>query len=168
MAEDMKNDILRKLIAYNPMLSGYIYSLVEDWTVVEETLQETAVYMCEHWKDFTPGTDFGAWARTVAHNRCRELLHRENRQGRIKQSVSRNIPEEVWKEYSAYTPDRKKILDECVEALSEESRSLIAMRYEQGKSCSAVARAVSKSVDTVYMALSRIRQRLRNCVAEKS
>lgn len=167
MSEKKKNDILRKLIAYNTMLSGYIYSLAEDWAVVEEALQETAVYMCEHWKDFTPGTDFGAWARTVAHNRCREVLHREGRQDRIRESILRHIPDSVWEEYSVYPAEKKQALTECIQGFGKKSREIIRLRYEEGKSCTSISRIAKKSVDAIYMALSRIRQALKKCVEEK-
>ena len=162
-----KNDILRKLIKYNSMLSGYIYALVEDWTIVEEALQETAVFMCEHWKDFTLGTDFGAWARTVAHMRCREVLHREGREDRIKESVSHHIPDAVWTEFSVYPAEKKEALTECLKAVPAKGRKLLQLRYNEGKDCSHIARLFNKSVDAVYMALSRIRQGLKKCVEEK-
>ena len=38
-----RDEILRLLIKHNGTLSGYLYSLCEDWGIVEEALQEAAV-----------------------------------------------------------------------------------------------------------------------------
>src|SRR5262245_6293672 len=76
---DNRDDVLRMFLKHQDMLGAFVYSLVEDWEIVEEALQETAVYICSHWQDFTPGTNFGAWARTIARMRCREVLQQRRR-----------------------------------------------------------------------------------------
>ena len=165
--EEARDQILRLLIRHNGMLSGYIYSLVEDWTVVEETLQETAVFICNHWEDFTPGTNFGAWARTIARNRCREILHKEHRQYKMADSLADHIEEAAWDEYGDYSPSRKQALTQCLKELPSRYRAIIDMRYVKGCNCSKIAEAMEKSLESVYMTLTRIRRFLKKCIENK-
>jgi RNA polymerase sigma-70 factor (ECF subfamily) len=169
MTENDKNrdEILRLLIKYNGMLSGYIYSIVEDWTIVEEALQETAVFICNNWEKFTPGTNFGAWARTIARMRCLEILHQEKRQKRIATSVSEHIDDDVWDDYGEYSAERKQALGECMNKLPRKLSDIISMRYQRGLNCAAIADTLKKSLESIYMSLSRIRKSLKKCIEER-
>ncbi|MBN1672793.1 MAG: sigma-70 family RNA polymerase sigma factor [Kiritimatiellae bacterium] len=162
-----RDDLLRLLVKHNGMLSGYIYAMVEDWDIVEETLQETAVFMANRWQDFTPGTNFTAWARTVARNRCREILRGTHRQRRISEALEACIPEETWDEHGAYDAEKKKALIECLGALPEKSRRIMDLHYRAGKRGAEIAKILRQSVESLYMALSRIRQALKTCIEER-
>src|SRR4051812_18535563 len=74
-----RDDVLRAFLSQQVMLSSFLFSLTEDWDITEEALQETAIFICNRWQDFTPGTNAGAWLRTVARMRCREILQRRKR-----------------------------------------------------------------------------------------
>ena len=162
-----RDDVLRMLVKHNTMLSAYIYSLVEDWGIVEEALQETAVYVCNHWQDFQRGTSFAAWARTVAHMRSREALHRERREHKLRTAVAMEVPDEMWDRHGTHDTDRKRALTECLRRLSDKHRRILGMRYRTGRSCAGIADRLQQSIESVYMTLSRIRQLLRKCVEDR-
>ena len=166
---ERRDEVLKLFLNNNSMLSAYAYVLVEDWEIVQEALQEAALYMCHHWKKFTPGTNFGAWARTVTKMRCREIITREKRE-RLKADALRRdleecIPSENWDRHSADAAHRKAALARCMEKLPDRYRQLLKLRYLDGHRVKVVAELVKrKSIDSVYMALSRARRWLRECV----
>lgn len=53
-----REEVLRLFLQNRGMLSAFLFSLAEDWDMVEESLQDTAVFVCSRWRDFVPGTDF--------------------------------------------------------------------------------------------------------------
>ena len=59
------------------------------------------------------------------------------------------------------------LLDECKKELAECDRDLIERRYADGATTQSVAVEVGRSPDTVYKSLSRIHQRLFDCVNAK-
>src|SRR5215212_1444766 len=46
---------------------SYIYTLVPDRHDANDLLQETSLVICEKFHEFTPGTDFVAWACQIAY-----------------------------------------------------------------------------------------------------
>ncbi len=154
------------------MLSSFLYMLVEDWELVEEALQETAVFVCGRWQDFTPGTEFGAWARTVARMRCREVLQRRRRASGLSldpvlHDLADPISPEEWERVGHFSPRHKEALAQCLKALPDDQRHVVEMRYLAQQPCDRIAAHLAKSVEAVYMMLTRIRKRLRQCVESR-
>jgi RNA polymerase sigma-70 factor (ECF subfamily) len=171
-----RDDLMRLFLKNQDMVAAFLYSLVEDWELVEEAIQETTVYLCSHWNDYTPGTNFGAWIRTVARMRCREVLRVKQRSGKLLnrdfQAVADSLTQEKWDAHGASTSHHSQLLAECLKSLPESHRQIIEMHYKDEKSCEQIAVFLDKSLDALYMTLSRIRKRLKMCVerrlAEKS
>src|SRR6266513_2874968 len=46
---------------------SYIYTLVPDRHDANDLLQETSLVICEKFHEFSPGTDFVAWACQIAY-----------------------------------------------------------------------------------------------------
>ncbi len=170
MAEDQHKAVMRLMVKHQGMLSAYLYTMVEDWELVEEALQETAVFMAERYGDFELGTDFGAWARTVARNRCRELIRKSKRwkgNVRLDESLAGIIPEETWAAHGQIDPTRRQALADCVNRLPARQRRVMGMRYDQGLGCSSIAEQLSRSVDAIYMLISRAKQNLKLCIQKR-
>jgi RNA polymerase sigma-70 factor (ECF subfamily) len=163
-----REEVLRLFLQHQASLSGFLYAVAEDWEVVEEALQETAVFVCGRWQDFTPGTDFGAWARTVARLRCLEVLARRRRSAaRPLESVAEPVTDAEWSAHGAFSARRKEALARCVKALPDPHRRIVELHYVERQPCERVAEALRKRVEAVYMTLSRIRKRLRSCVGRR-
>jgi len=169
---ERRDEVLRLFIQNQTMLSAFLYSLVEDWEIVEEALQESAVFICARWQDFVPGSNFNAWARTVSRMRCREVLQRKRRSSAqsldsVLGCVAEPVREEVWEEHGTYSARHKEALSKCLTSLSEQHRRVIVMHYEEKMQCDGIAKRLQKSVESIYMTLTRIRKRLRQCVEQR-
>jgi RNA polymerase sigma-70 factor (ECF subfamily) len=170
MAEN--DEVMRLLLKNQNMLSVYVYSLVQDWDVVEDVVQETAVYICGHWQEFTPGTNFGAWARAIAHNRLRDAFKARQKRGLqapdlALSSLSESVTDNEWEQYGDYYRDRKQALAKCVESLPENSRRIIQLHYDAGQPAEKIAEELKRTLDATYKMLSRIRMQLRQCVEQR-
>jgi RNA polymerase sigma-70 factor (ECF subfamily) len=167
-----RDEVLRLFLKHQVMLAGFVYTLVEDWEIVEEALQETAVFLCSRWQDFTPGTNFGAWARTLARMRCRDVLQRRRRAAAtplepVLHDLAAPITPEEWEQHGTFSPRHKQALARCVQSLPADHRQVVEMHYQQRQACDRIAAALTKSVEAVYMMLSRIRKRLKQCVEQR-
>jgi RNA polymerase sigma-70 factor (ECF subfamily) len=56
---------------------------------------------------------------------------------------------------------------ECIDGLPEKSRQLLQMKYEQGLSFADMARQLARTIDSLKMALCRVRQALLECAEKK-
>src|SRR3954468_20850609 len=81
--EDLRIDIAREerflklFLAHERRIFGFLLALVPDWSDAEDLLQETSVVMWRKLYNFEPGTDFAAWALSIA--RYQVLDHRKRR-----------------------------------------------------------------------------------------
>lgn len=167
-----RDELLRLFLQHQVMLSGFLYTLLEDWELVEEALQETAVFVCGRWRDFTPGTNFAAWARTVARFRAREALHRRRRAaarplGGLLDGLAEPAVEQVWEAQGAFSPRHKEALARCLQDLPDVQRRVVELHYFDDRPCERIAARYKRRVEAVYMTLSRVRRRLKACVERR-
>ncbi len=164
-----QEEVVRLLLRHQAMLSGFLYSLVRDWELAEEALQETSVFICSRWQDYAPGTRFGAWARTVARLRLMELLRQKRRVPASAEGVDVAAPvtDDEWEANAQFTPAHKAALALCVQSLPPPHRRLVEWRYHEGRDGRFLAERLNKSVDAAYMVLSRVRRQLRDCVERR-
>jgi RNA polymerase sigma-70 factor (ECF subfamily) len=155
------------LLQHKSMLQAFIFSLIEDWVLTEDVIQETAVYICNHWQDFTPGSNFAAWARAVARLRCHEVLNAEIRQRALQDKVRIEFRDEVWDEHVDVDAERKGALVECVDLLPERSKTILLNRYHQDRSWESIADELEMRLELLYVTMSRLRQKLRDCVERR-
>ena len=163
--------IVLELVNSREMLSVFLFSLVHDWEVVEDAQQETAAYVCAHWRDFQAGTNFGAWVRTVARNRAREVLRGRQRHasppGFLFEDALNAIPDQEWDLQAAESARRRNALQRCVESLPKPGRDLIDLHYTRAQPCEAIAGSLGRSIEAVYKSLSRVRAQLRSCIEQR-
>src|SRR4030095_3555549 len=69
-AESRKR-LMALMTRHQRQIFSYIYVLVPNRTDAEDLLQETSLLICEKFHEFTPGTDFVAWACQIAYWRVR-------------------------------------------------------------------------------------------------
>jgi RNA polymerase sigma-70 factor, ECF subfamily len=167
-----RDGILRLFLQHRVMLSGFLYTRVEDWDLVEEALQETAVFICNRWRDFTPGTRFDAWARAVARIRVGEVIHRRRRDAAppvegVLDGLDAPDVERAWKERGAFSDRHAEALARCLRDLPDLQRRTVGMHYLDRRPCERIAARYKTRVDAVYASLSRIRRRLRQCVERR-
>ncbi len=170
--EKSRDEILRLFLQHQVMLSGFLYTLMEDWELVEEALQETAVFVCGRWRDFTPGTNFAAWARTVARLRARETLRRRRRGAArplagVLESLAEPAAEQVWEAQGVFSARRKEALGRCIQDLPDVQRRVVELHYFDEKPCERIAARYKRRLESVYMTLSRVRRRLKACVERR-
>ena len=167
--EEVRAQFLTLLLRHEPDLRAFIGSLVTDRHRREDVFQEVALTCWREFEKYDPGRPFGAWARGVAANK---VLQARERDARFPVAVS---PEAVRAVLDAFDrtevagspPDAAEALRACVNQLPDHSRSLVALRYDDGLDCAAIAGRLGRTVDAVYQALSRVRSALEECVRRR-
>jgi RNA polymerase sigma-70 factor, ECF subfamily len=160
-------EFVRLLTQHDRNILLFILSLVPNWTDAEEIQQETNVKLWQEFGKFRLGSDFGAWARTIARY---EVLTFRERSRREWLRTSPRFLELVAAEAEA-TADRpvarQAALAECVEQLSAFGRELLRLHYTLGWKVREIAEKLRSTSDAVYKALQRVRVELRQCIDRK-
>jgi RNA polymerase sigma-70 factor, ECF subfamily len=160
-------EFVRLLKQHDHRVSAFIFSLVPHWADADDVMQETSVRLWEQFHEYQPGTDFGAWACTVA--RYMVLAYRKRMQ-RSRLQFSPEVLRMLEGELAAAAAgrhDRLEALAECLNRCDERSRHLLRSCYEKGAMIKDVALRLGRSIQGVYMALSRLRKTLHDCVEER-
>jgi RNA polymerase sigma-70 factor (ECF subfamily) len=141
----------------------FVRSLVPNRADAEEVLQNVNLFLWRNADEFTPGTNFVAWAFQIARF---EVLTYRKRMAREKSRFSDEVVEQLAcrAERLLSSDSRLDALEECMRKLPEKDRHLVMLRYELGATTKVVSEQTGRSVKAIYEALNRIRSKLMKCV----
>jgi RNA polymerase sigma-70 factor (ECF subfamily) len=155
---------LKLFLAHERRIFGFLLALVPDWSAAEDLFQETSVVLWRKLDQFAPGTDFAAWALSIARY---QVLDYRKKQRRDRVLFSDRTIELLADEMAVLGRDadaRRDALEICLTKLKQQDRELIHLRYQPGATTQGVADRVGHSIQAVYKALNRIHGQLLLCI----
>ena len=158
---------VRNLTGCQNRLYAYVLSLVPDMEAAREVVQNANVEIWKNAGNFTPGTNFGAWACKMAYFAV--LAHRRDR-GRERLVFDDDVVESLATTAGARedkTGPQSVALEECLKHLSPQQHDLIKRRYGEGQSLASLAQGLGRSAGNLATRLFRIRQALLDCIRGK-
>ena len=162
MATEAGRDaILREFVRHRSSLFALVLSLVRDFNLAEEVLQEVAVVVCDQWSDFKPGTNFLAWSMRIARNKIFNLSRAARREIVLAPEALQEIERAASVESSS---GWMEALQKCMEGLEGRAGEILVLRYKDGLSGQEIAHRLRMTVTAVHMALSRARSAVGRCV----
>ncbi|TWT79273.1 RNA polymerase sigma factor YlaC [Planctomycetes bacterium CA13] len=155
-------------VQHSSRIRGYILSILPNIGRADDVLQETFLTASLKANDFVAGTNFVAWACTIARYKVLEECKR------LKKSKTLLSPEAIEAVCAADDPlldegDEAEMsaLKKCLCELSPHTRRAIDLRYKRAHSASEIATILGWSIDSVYVVLSRARGTLQKCINAK-
>ncbi len=160
---------LSHLTAAQGPLYAYISTLLGGSNDAADVLQETNLVLWKKMGEFDPELSFSAWANKIAF--LQVLAHRKRRATDRHQFSSimesmQCIADRAEGEVEQFGR-RLRMLDECIEGLTDYQRQLVQMRYARRWGVKAISQHLQKSENTVAAALYRARLALIECVDTK-
>lgn len=161
-------EFVRLLAENERRLSGYVHALVPLWQDAEDVLQTTKLRLWEQFESFEHGTNFAAWAFTIAGYMVRAHRKRCQRQrvcfsDDLLEKISSHVPAAS----SSLREDRLLALVECVKTLSDSSRKLLRLFCTAHLPIKDIAHSLGQTPSTTRVALFRIRRSLFECVQKR-
>ncbi len=162
-----QEDFVRLLNGTHAILLRYLMSLVGNRHDAEDVLQRASVVMWKQFGTFESGTDFIAWATTVAFYEARNF-QRVTGRSRLKfdDDLMRTLAAERAQHVREW-PGRMEALELCVEKLDPAQRALVETVYTQGIEVVELARQQGRAPQTIYNKLNFIRRALAECVQQR-
>lgn len=164
--EDPRDHVSALFVRFSPELRGFILALLPNPSHADDVFQETFLTVTRKAADFRPGTNFLAWACTIARYKVLEAA-------RTRTGGMRPLSEEVMESLCAAMPEPQneaqelQALNQCIEELHPHTRRAVELRYEQGHKPAEIANRLGWTAESVYVVLSRARAVLRECVGRK-
>jgi RNA polymerase sigma-70 factor (ECF subfamily) len=164
---ESRDDFLRMLLEHEADLRAFIGSLVRERLARDDVFQEVAMTLWQQADQYDPARSFGAWARGIAANKILQRRHQDQRFPVVLPPEAIQAVLDAFDRTEAAAAGRREALAECLKRLPDEPRRLLTLRYEEDLNVEEIARRVSRTLDAVYRALSRIRAALEECVRRR-
>ena len=148
-----------------PVIAGYVSSMVPDVHEADDLLQETAVVLLRKFGDYDPRRPFVAWALGIAKL---EILSARRRHARGFLTYHGDLMDAVAGAYGEMAPElisRAGALRRCLQKIEGRAREMLRLRYEESLKPREIAERLAVAAGNVRARLSRIRSSLASCVA---
>jgi len=167
--QEQQEEAFRLVLEHRAMLKAQILTVLRDLHAAEDVLSEAGIEIARSFGRYDPARPFGAWARGIARRVA--LAHLRER-GSQPCTLRTEELEAVGARIEALAgredlERRRRALRECLAALSEKNRRLVAMRYRDGLRGKAIAERLGRTLQSVYVSFNRIRGALMKCVRSR-
>lgn len=152
-------------------LRTYVHSLLPGDAGAEDVVQRANATLWKKRDAFEIGTNFRAWAFSIA--RYEVLNHRKElaRQNKVAWMLSEESMEAIAGQMQGDSEDdllvRQKALRVCLNKLSPRNRQLIMQRYAGKGRLSDFAAAMGRRADSLKVSMFRIRNSLGLCIRQQ-
>ncbi len=158
-----------ELTAHQPALQAFIASLMPGDPGTDEVMQRTNITLWRKRADFTPGTNFRAWAFECAKWTMRAYFKEKQRRNWLvfDDELARAVTERMAERLPDSPDASQAALRLCLSRLRDADRELILSHYEQGETLAECSKRSGRTVGTLKVALFRLRAALRRCICER-
>lgn len=146
---------------------AYILSLWPNRAEAEDILQETIMVMWSKFDAYESGTDFLAWAITIAKYSVMTFRNKSRHSSCRFDNDLIAMLEGKSDRFLSKLDDRMVALQECVKKLPNKNLVFIQLRYDQGLTAQTIAGRFDISTRAVYKVLARIHDVLLRCVRQR-
>lgn len=158
------DELVRLLTAHKRRLFAFIFALVHSIPDAEDVFQQTSLVMWEKFDDFEPGSDFVAWAMSIARFKAIDTVRRRHRDRmQFSSDLMDQLAEQADSQSERYEA-RAEALAACQDKLSARDQKTLQACYAHGITIKEAAVALGRPAGSVYDSLSRIRGVLLECI----
>jgi len=159
---------VEQLTSVQSRLYAFVLSLIGNPDLAADVLQETNRVLWEKRKDFTPGTDFPAWAFAIARNQVRAFRLRIARDRLVfDDELAGHLADRAGQAAGDSFDANLAALNYCLEKLPESQRQMMQARYQDKQSLSEIAARLGRSAESLAVTMHRIRKALQDCVRRR-
>lgn len=148
-------------------LHAYLSTLLGNRHDAEDVLQRVSIILWRKFAEFELGSDFLAWAITVARFEARNF---QRVTGRSRLRFGDGLLELMAEERASdlrHLDDRLDALDGCLRELDPPSRALVQSAYSQESTIADLAVHLGKAPQTLYNRLNALRRSLVACIERR-
>lgn len=165
--DESHEEFVRLLNSSHRQLLGYLVSILGNRHDAEDVLQRTSVTLWRKFETFERGTNFAAWASTVAFYEARNFQRMSARSRLVFSDALLEILSAERAADIAHTDVRHEALGRCMEKLDEPNRRLVEAAYLDGSDIGLLAEQLGRARQTLYNKLNIIRGLLADCVTRR-
>ncbi|MEM6278436.1 MAG: sigma-70 family RNA polymerase sigma factor [Verrucomicrobiota bacterium] len=164
-SDENEAEFVAQLTAHQSAVRFYVASLLPGEAAAADVAQQANITIWNKRADFEPGTNFKAWAFSIARYEVLNFRKKAARDARLQ--FSDELEEIMAEELVSQSDDldaRQAALRHCLSKLKKSDQKLIQHRYFEDTSLKDYAASVGRSVGGLKVTLHRLRSGLARCV----
>jgi RNA polymerase sigma-70 factor (ECF subfamily) len=156
------SQIWRHFVRHRAELRGYVRSLVSNHADVADLMQEVGLVILDHREVPSDVRQFPAWCRGVVRNVVSHHWRSTRRRSELfsPADVESESPDSDLRSTEDIVALRNAVAA-CLEELDDQSRTLLTLRYMDGKTSGEIARQLRQSPAAIRMKIMRVRDALK-------
>lgn len=146
-------------VQYQSQLKAFALVLSPNFVQADDLIQETFLTITAKAHEFDLDSNFLAWSRAILRFKVLEA-RRATGEKTIDylDSLAASCPDHWGNQ------ERLQVLTQCIQDLAPKAREIILLRYQREHSPSQIAELLSRTVNSINVALSKTRLALRECM----
>jgi RNA polymerase sigma-70 factor (ECF subfamily) len=164
---ELSEEFILELTQVQQLLFGFLFKRLADREQAREVLQRTNLVLCRKADNYEPGTNFKAWAMTVANYEVMAYRKTQVRERLVfTDEVDAMIgPDEEGRSFAQ--ADRVAHLSHCLKSMSLKNRELLDWRYQGERTMEKIAEDIGSTIGAVKVKLHRLRRQLLGCIQNR-
>jgi len=164
---ELSEEFILELTQVQQLLFGFLFKRLADREQAREVLQRTNLVLCRKAENYEPGTNFKAWAMTVANFEVMAYRKTQVRERLVfTDEVDAMIgPDEEGRSFAQ--ADRVAQLSHCLKSMSLKNRELLDWRYQGERTMEKIAEDIGSTIGAVKVKLHRLRRQLLGCIQNR-
>jgi RNA polymerase sigma-70 factor, ECF subfamily len=157
------DDIVRDT---SPNIRAYIAGMGVPRHDVDDVAQEVYVELHRFFGRMPADVPPKQWLKGIARNLCLNYFRRTSRRNRLQRQALVEIFLRAEHEGNVALSEGpvRHALEGCYEKLPQQSRKMLALKYEQELPSAAIAEKMKSTAEAIRVALFRIRASLKDCI----
>ena len=167
-----QSDLMKEAFQHQDNLIGYAYGVLLDWDLAQDAVQDGFIAACHKWDSFDSTKELYPWLKRIVRNKAIDIIRKRKNETVSDNDTLSTMAEAALNRFSDLISKDKletqsKALRSCLSELSDQSLSLINDFYRERKQCDEIAKESGRTVNSVYISLTRVRQQLKKCALKK-
>ena len=164
---ELSEEFILELTEVQQRLFGFLFKRLADREQAREVLQLTNLVLCRKADNYELGTNFKAWAMTVANY---EVMAYRKTQVRERLVFTDEVdamlgPDDDGRSFAQSA--RVAQLNHCLKGMSSKNRELIEWRYQRERTIAQIAEEIGSTIGAVKVKLHRLRRQLLCCIQNR-
>ena len=163
-ADEKTERFLHLLTENQGRVYAYILSLCPHRSDADDIMQDTITVMWRKFADYKKGTDFIAWAITIAKYTIFSFMRKKKKGHLHFDEATMNTLESKSKRVVKAIDSKVDALEECLKKLPDSDAKLLKLRYFEDLSVKIIATRFDRSTRNIYKNISRVHLALIRCI----
>lgn len=160
-----EGDFMRLLMQHEPALRAFARTLLPEWGLVDEVIQEASVTLWQKFDQLRSMEGFLPWAKVTVRFKCLSVIGALRRDRHVfSEGVIKMLADEAESIDAGTQASAMKALRGCLAKFSDSHQELLLAPYASDGGVKMLASQVGKSPNALYKLLGRLREKLAVCI----